>query len=243
MSRKVIKIILKPVEMEENMYVDEDKRVLALRRHLLLQKTEIVEGSGAKPASAKKKEQEARKVRKKTVKASVASGAMGGNIQSVEKEGEADDTQQDENPEIVKVENRRGGARKAKRDGQKGSATKAKSQKDFVSETQFLEYKERHPALKQRSNLPAMTEVTSPGAWEQAVVDDWSCFSMFSLDRSAMLRLDCKNVSFNVANRQVTIAFGCFHVVHRDNQHAVCAAAQFAAFGKLCCTTKGTMCP
>ena len=66
---------------------------------------------------------------------------------------------------------------------------------------------------------------------------------MYSLDVSAMLRLDCKNVSFNVANRQVTIAIGCLHVVHRDDPHAVCTAAQFAAFGKLCCTTKGTMCP
>ena len=49
--------------------------------------------------------------------------------------------------------------------------------------------------------------------------------SVCSLDVSAMLRLDCTNVSFNVANRQVTIAIGCLHVVHRDDPHAVRSGA------------------
>ena len=128
MLRKVAKIILKPVIMEERMEVDDDGKSTGSATTLATpRKTGIVKGSGAKPASAKKKELDAKKVRGKTVKASVATGAMGENIESVEKEGDADDTQRDESPEVVKVENRRGGARKAKRDGQKGSATKSKS--------------------------------------------------------------------------------------------------------------------
>ena len=179
MLRKVTKIVLKPIKMEENMDVDQDKKSTGSVTTLATpRKTGIVKGSGAKPASAKKKEQDAKKNREKSVRAPVATGAMGESIKSAEKEGGADDTQQDENPEIVKVENRRGFTRKAKRNKSKGSATKAKSQKDFVSEPQFIEYKERHPAPKQRSNIPPMTDVTAPGAWEQAVVDDWSCFSM-----------------------------------------------------------------
>ena len=90
MLRKVIKIVLKPIEMEEKMELDEDKRsTSSVTTPVTPSKTGVVKGSGAKPASAKKKEQDTKKVREKTVKASVATGAMGESIKSAEKEGDA----------------------------------------------------------------------------------------------------------------------------------------------------------
>ena len=78
MLKKSIKIILTPVIMEEKMGVDKDKRSTGSASTLATpQKTGIVKGSGAKPASAKKKEQDAKKNREKSVRAPVATGAMG----------------------------------------------------------------------------------------------------------------------------------------------------------------------
>ena len=268
---KTLRIKLKRVEMEqkeESMEVDvaeEVEQESSVQQPVTPRKTGVKKGCGAGPASTKKNEAATSKgeerggKKQKKVVVSVETGKDAEEMTPGPVEAEAEQTE--EQPEGIEAEtkkkgrgvvrraasatteSRRTSQRQAKLDSaSKMAAVKLRTKKDLLEQEKFDRYLAQHPQPKQRSNLPEFTDISKPGTWERAIVDDWDCLRMYSRDVGALMQAPFKNVTVGLASREVTLAIGCLHIVHKGDPHTVCPAAQFASFGKMCCTTKGNLC-
>ena len=235
-------------------------------------KRTTVKGSGAGPLSAKKKAQQPKSKPSKPVKVvapepqrMIEVVGTDGKLYTVPMPAAGllkpeDDPEPEEDPESEEESPRRksGGRaeqaapqlpsrvqakRAAKQSAQEREMLKAASvAPPALSEAKFKQYRARHPAPGLRTNLPAFFNVTSKGAWRTAISDDWDCLSMSANDVTAMILGPLRNVTLNLANRNITIAAGCMHVTHYGDPHNICVTGQFMAKGELCCCTKKIMC-
>ena len=231
-------------------------------------KRTTVKGSGAGPLSAKKKAQKSKSKPSKPVKVAVPKPqrmievvGTDGRLYTVpmpaaelNKPKEDPETEEEEESpkkkhgskteqSATQLPSRVQAKRAAKQSAQEREMLRAASvAPPALSETKFNQYRARHPAPGLRTNLPAFFNVASKGAWRTAISDDWDCLSMSANDVTAMILGPLRNVTLNLANRNITIAVECMHVTHYGDPHNICVTGQFMAKGELCCCTKKVMC-